>query len=80
MKTANGVSPSVSATDIWISLVIFVLIFLVLGVADTWLMLRYGRRELGHDPLAKLVSPGGDAGPSSTEHESSDEDESALVY
>ena len=80
MKTANGVSPSVSATDIWISIVVFVLIFAVLGVADAWLMLRYGRRELGHDPLAKLVSPGGDAGPTSTEHESSDEDESALVY
>ena len=43
-------------------------------------MLRYGRRELGHDPLAKLTSPGGDAGAPSTEHESSDEDESALVY
>jgi cytochrome bd ubiquinol oxidase subunit I len=80
MKTANGVSPSVSATDIWISLVVFVLIFAVLGVADAWLMLRYGRRELGHDPLAKLTSPGGDASTTSTEHESSDEDESALVY
>ena len=80
MKTANGVSPSVSATDIWISIVVFVLIFAVLGVADAWLMLRYGRRELGHDPLAKLVSPGGDAAAPSTEAESSDEDESALVY
>ena len=80
MKTANGVSPSVSATDIWISLVIFVLVFAVLGVADAWLMLRYGRRELGHDPLAKLTSPDGDAGTTSTEHDASDEDESALVY
>ncbi len=79
-KTAQGVSPSVSATDIWISIVLFVLIFVALGVADTWLMLRYGRRELGHDPLAKLTSPEGDAGSPSTEHESSDEDESALVY
>ena len=80
MKTANGVSPSVSATDIWISIVIFVLVFAVLGVADAWLMLRYGRRELGHDPLAKLTSPDGGAGTPPTEHESSDEDESALVY
>ena len=80
MKTANGVSPSVSATDIWISIVIFVLVFAVLGVADAWLMLRYGRRELGHDPLAKLTSPEGGAGTPPTEHESSDEDESALVY
>ena len=80
MKTANGVSPSVSATDIWISIVIFVAVFAVLGVADAWLMLRYGRRELGHDPLAKLTSPDGGAGTPPTEHESSDEDESALVY
>jgi len=80
MKTANGVSPSVSSTDIWISIVIFVLVFAVLGVADAWLMLRYGRRELGHDPLAKLTSPDGDAGTPPTEHDSSDEDESALVY
>ena len=50
MKTAQGVSPSVSATDIWISSSSSCLVFVVLGVADTWLMLRYGRRELGHDP------------------------------
>ena len=31
-------------------------------------------------PSPSSVSPGGDAGPSSTDHESSDEDESALVY
>ncbi len=80
MKTANGVSPSVSATDIWISIVIFVLVFAVLGVADAWLMLRYGRRELGHDPLAKLTSPGGDAGTPPTGHGSSSSDDSALVY
>ena len=34
MLTKNGVSPSVSATDIWISLVVFYLIYAVLGVAD----------------------------------------------
>ena len=50
MKTANGVSPSVSATDIWISIVVFVLIFVVLGVADAWLMLRYGRRSSATTP------------------------------
>jgi cytochrome d ubiquinol oxidase subunit I len=79
MKTANGVSPSVSATDIWISIVVFVAIFAVLGVADTWLMIRYSRRELGRDPLAKITSPDGDGVPP-TDHDSSDEDESALVY
>jgi cytochrome d ubiquinol oxidase subunit I len=76
MKTANGVSPSVSATDIWISIMVFLVVFLALGVADCWLMLRYGRRELGQDPLAKITSPEEGAPPS----EPSDDDESALVY
>jgi cytochrome d ubiquinol oxidase subunit I len=75
MKTANGVSPSVSATDIWISIVVFVAIFAALGVADCWLMLRYGRRPFGQDPLAKITSPEGVDGPSDQ-----DEHESALVY
>ncbi len=77
MKTAQGVSPSVSATDIWISLIVFVLVFLALGVADTWLMIRYGRRYLGHDPLAK-VTEGDDSSPSQAD--SSHDDESVLVY
>ncbi len=76
MKTANGVSPSVSATDIWISIVVFVAVFAALGVADAWLMIRYGRRPFGHDPLAKVTE--GVSTP--TELESSAEDESALVY
>jgi cytochrome d ubiquinol oxidase subunit I len=80
MKTSQGVSPSVSATDIWISIIVFIVVFAVLGVADCWLMLRYGRRDFGDDPLAKVTDAGGVAGPSSPELESSDEDESALVY
>jgi hypothetical protein len=91
MKTAQGVSPSVSATDIWISIVVFGLVFVVLGVADTWLMLRYGRRDLGHDPLAKVTTPEGGQDPhasSGSSHEddsfdsfdSSHEDDSMLVY
>ena len=46
MKTADGVSPSVSATEIWISLAVFALLYLVLGVTDLVLMLRYARRGL----------------------------------
>jgi len=79
MKTAAGVSTSVSAAEIWISIVIFVAIFAVLGVADGWLMVRYSRRELGADILAKVTAAEG-AGPVSAELESSEEDESALVY
>jgi cytochrome d ubiquinol oxidase subunit I len=47
MKTVNGVSVSVSKTDVIISLTVFVLIYIVLGAADLFLMLRYGSRELG---------------------------------
>ncbi len=57
LKTANGVSPSVSSTDIWISLIVFYALFIAFGIADGWLMIRYGRKELDHDPIAKLVSP-----------------------
>jgi cytochrome d ubiquinol oxidase subunit I len=72
MKTANGVSPSVSTTDVWISLVVFYLIFIAFGIADTWLMIRYGRKELDHDPIAKLVH--------GNEEAKSDDDELDLVY
>src|SRR6202161_156140 len=58
MLTKNGVSPSVSAADICISLVVFYLIYAVLGVAVCWLMIRYSRRAIGDDPLAKITSEG----------------------
>src|ERR1700749_3715546 len=41
LKTAQGVSPSVSATDVWISISVFFAIFIAFGIADTWLMIRY---------------------------------------
>jgi cytochrome d ubiquinol oxidase subunit I len=49
MKTVNGVSPTVSSTEIWISIAVFVLVYLALGVTDLVLMLRYGRRGLSPD-------------------------------
>jgi cytochrome d ubiquinol oxidase subunit I len=45
-KTINANSPSVSATEIWISLTVFVLAYIVLGAADLVLMLRYSRHGL----------------------------------
>jgi len=45
-KTVNANSPSVSATDIWISLTVFVLAYIGLAIADLGLMLRYSRRGL----------------------------------
>jgi cytochrome d ubiquinol oxidase subunit I len=46
MKTVQGVSPSVTTTDVAISLGAFVAVYVLLGVTDAFLMLRYGRREL----------------------------------
>jgi len=47
-KTAVANSPSVSTTDIWISLIVFILAYIVLGAADLLLMLRYSRHGLAH--------------------------------
>jgi cytochrome d ubiquinol oxidase subunit I len=46
LKTVNANSPSVSSTDIWISLIALVLIYVGLGAVDLFLMLRYSRRGL----------------------------------
>jgi cytochrome d ubiquinol oxidase subunit I len=46
LKTSQGVSPSVTVTDVWISLIAFVLVYAALGAADAYLMVRYGRRPL----------------------------------
>jgi cytochrome bd ubiquinol oxidase subunit I len=59
MKTINANSPSVSATDVWISLITFVLIYIALGAADLVLMLRYGRRGL-EDTQAAEAGAGAD--------------------
>jgi len=50
MKTAEGVSPSVSSTEIVVSLVIFYGVFLLLGAVNVFLMLRYARRGLELEP------------------------------
>jgi cytochrome d ubiquinol oxidase subunit I len=49
MLTADGVSPSVSATYIWISLSAFIAVFLALLTVDLILMIRYSRRDLAVD-------------------------------
>jgi cytochrome bd-type quinol oxidase subunit 1 len=61
MKTVNASSPSVSSTEIWVSLIVFYAIFLALGAADLLLMLRYGRKELGREE-EPAVAAGGQAG------------------
>jgi cytochrome bd ubiquinol oxidase subunit I len=46
MKTSAGVSPTVSATWIWITLILFILVYGVFAVIDGVLMVRYGRKSL----------------------------------
>ena len=46
MLTKNGLSPSVSATELWISVIGFVVLYGTLGTIDLLLMLRYSRKEL----------------------------------
>jgi cytochrome d ubiquinol oxidase subunit I len=52
MLTADGVSPSVSATYIWISLGVFIAVYLTLLAVDLVLMIRYSRRDLAVDEAA----------------------------
>src|SRR6266702_4219932 len=46
MLTKNGISPTVSVTWLWISLIAFVLLYGTLATVDLLLMLRYSRRPL----------------------------------
>jgi cytochrome bd-type quinol oxidase subunit 1 len=61
MKTSDGVSPSVSVTEIWISLIGFLAVYVLFGVVDGFLMVRYGRRPLGEEG-ARESPPGGEGG------------------
>ena len=46
MLTKNGISPTVSTTTLWISLIAFVLLYGTLATVDLILMLRYSREQL----------------------------------
>jgi cytochrome bd ubiquinol oxidase subunit I len=48
----DGVSPSNSAATVITSLTVFVLVYVVLGVADALLMFHFGRRELAPEAAA----------------------------
>jgi cytochrome d ubiquinol oxidase subunit I len=83
MKTSQGVSPSVSAADIWISLVVFVLVYIVLGAADGYLMIRFGRKELTDEPGHGAPGAGDGAaggGGSGAPRTTEGADDMALVY
>jgi cytochrome d ubiquinol oxidase subunit I len=46
MLTKNGISPTVSVTWLWISLIGFIVLYGTLGTVDLLLMLRYSREQL----------------------------------
>jgi cytochrome bd-type quinol oxidase subunit 1 len=50
LLTRNGISPNVSATWLWISLIGFILLYGTLGIVDFLLMLRYSRKQLPPAP------------------------------
>jgi cytochrome d ubiquinol oxidase subunit I len=82
MKTSQASSPSVTATDIWISLTFFVLLYAALGVADAYLMIHYGRREL--EPEASESGDrddgGGDGAESATTPDTQADRVPVLIY
>src|SRR3954454_3274025 len=57
MKTADGVSPSVSETEIIISIAVFALLYIALGVTELVLMLRYARRGLPDEAKPRETVP-----------------------
>jgi cytochrome d ubiquinol oxidase subunit I len=61
MTTADGVSTSVSTTEVAVSLAVFLVLYAVLGFVDAFLMLRYARREL--DPAPPDEEPAGEGSP-----------------
>ena len=84
MKTSQAASPSVTSTDIWISLTVFVLMYLSLGVADVYLMIHYGRKEL--EPTGGQSGGDGDGGGTDDDlgevssFDESDDRVPALIY
>src|SRR3984957_1140226 len=81
MKTSQAASPSVTSTDIWISLTVFVLLYLSLGVADVYLMINYGRQGLEPTPEGTDGDGGPDVGSGSTDEAEGDDDRvPALIY
>jgi cytochrome d ubiquinol oxidase subunit I len=66
LKTVNANSPAVSSADIWISLIAFVLAYIVLGAADLTLMLRYSRHGLAQADAEAADTPSDPAVPALT--------------
>ena len=79
MLTSQANSPSVTATDVWISLSVFVALYVALGAADVYLMIHYGRKDL--EAGAGEEGGGGDREGGGAPGDESDDDRApALIY
>jgi cytochrome bd ubiquinol oxidase subunit I len=58
MRTADGISPTVPAWMVAVSLVVFVALYGALAVVNYWLLARYARRELTADDAESAASDG----------------------
>ncbi|MFW5943586.1 MAG: cytochrome ubiquinol oxidase subunit I [Chloroflexota bacterium] len=54
MRTEEGLSPNLTATDLWISLIGFTAVYGALAVADFYLLWKFGTRGQGTDELLPL--------------------------
>ncbi len=68
MTTANGVSASVSAASVWISMIVYTLLYAVLAVVEVKLFLDYTKR--GAEP-----APAPGSGDSHSDHTGGDDDQ-----
>jgi cytochrome d ubiquinol oxidase subunit I len=57
MLTKHGLSPSVSTTELWISVLGFFVLYGSLGTIDLLLMLRYSRKDLPAAPVQTADQP-----------------------
>ena len=75
MTVQDGVSPSVSVTELWISLIFFIALYAALGAVDGALMFRFGRQALGEGDEHGHGAPSSEDTPSPD-----DEPVPALTY
>ena len=54
MRTEEGISPNLTVTDLWISLIGFTLIYGILAVADFYLLWKYATTSASTDELLPL--------------------------
>ena len=66
MKTEDAVSPSVTATEIWISIIAFGIIYLILGAVWLTLMVKAATKDLPADEDAAPETKGRDEAPALT--------------